>query len=48
MDLSISRTTLDWGVPVPDAPGHVIYVWVDALTNYITGRGLSRTRKRRL
>lgn len=38
-DLSISRTTLDWGVPVPDAPGHVMYVWVDALTNYITGAG---------
>ncbi len=38
-DLSVSRTTLDWGIPVPDAPGHVIYVWVDALTNYITGVG---------
>lgn len=38
-DLSISRTTFDWGVPVPDAPGHVMYVWVDALTNYITGLG---------
>jgi methionyl-tRNA synthetase len=38
-DLSISRTTLTWGVPVPDAPGHVMYVWVDALTNYITGVG---------
>lgn len=38
-DLSISRTTLTWGVPVPDAPGHVMYVWVDALTNYITGLG---------
>jgi methionyl-tRNA synthetase len=38
-DLSISRTTLDWGIPVPDAPNHVMYVWVDALTNYITGVG---------
>ena len=38
-DLSISRTTLAWGVPVPDAPGHVMYVWVDALTNYLTGVG---------
>ncbi len=38
-DLSVSRTTFDWGVPVPDAPGHVMYVWVDALTNYITGVG---------
>ncbi|WP_088343503.1 MULTISPECIES: methionine--tRNA ligase [Rhodomicrobium] len=38
-DLSISRTTLDWGIPVPDAPGHIIYVWVDALTNYITATG---------
>ncbi|WP_430913508.1 methionine--tRNA ligase [Methylobacterium sp. sgz302541] len=35
-DLSVSRTTFDWGVPVPDAPGHVMYVWVDALTNYLT------------
>lgn len=38
-DLSISRTALSWGVPVPDAPGHVMYVWVDALTNYLTGVG---------
>jgi len=38
-DLSVSRTTFDWGIPVPDAPGHIIYVWVDALTNYITGVG---------
>jgi methionyl-tRNA synthetase len=35
-DLSISRTTFDWGVKVPDDPRHVMYVWVDALTNYIT------------
>ena len=35
-DLSISRTTFSWGVPVPDAPGHIMYVWLDALTNYIT------------
>lgn len=40
-DLSISRTTFDWGVPVPDAPGHVMYVWVDALTNYLTGVGFA-------
>jgi methionyl-tRNA synthetase len=39
-DLSISRTTLDWGIPVPDAPGHVMYVWIDALNNYITATGL--------
>ncbi len=38
-DLSMSRTSFDWGVPVPGAPGHVMYVWVDALTNYITGAG---------
>ncbi len=38
-DLSVSRTTLKWGIPVPDAPGHLMYVWVDALTNYITGVG---------
>jgi methionyl-tRNA synthetase len=39
-DLSISRTTLDWGIPVPDAPGHVMYVWIDALNNYMTATGL--------
>jgi methionyl-tRNA synthetase len=38
-DLSISRTTFNWGVPVPGDPAHVMYVWVDALTNYITGAG---------
>lgn len=38
-DLSISRTTFSWGIPVPDAPGHVMYVWLDALTNYITACG---------
>ena len=38
-DLSISRTSFDWGVPVPDSPGHVMYVWLDALTNYLTGLG---------
>ncbi|KQN72870.1 methionine--tRNA ligase [Devosia sp. Leaf64] len=38
-DLSVSRTTFDWGVPVPGGEGHVMYVWVDALTNYITGVG---------
>ena len=38
-DLSISRTTFDWGVPVPGNPAHVMYVWVDALTNYITAAG---------
>ncbi|KIU29928.1 methionine--tRNA ligase [Sphingomonas melonis] len=38
-DLSVSRTSFDWGVPLPDSPGHVMYVWVDALTNYLTGAG---------
>ncbi|MHA1189426.1 MAG: methionine--tRNA ligase, partial [Alphaproteobacteria bacterium] len=38
-DLSISRTTFDWGIKVPDADGHIMYVWIDALTNYITGVG---------
>jgi methionyl-tRNA synthetase len=38
-DLSISRTTFDWGVKVPGNPKHVMYVWVDALTNYITAVG---------
>ncbi len=43
-DLSISRTTFDWGVKVPGAPEHVMYVWVDALTNYITGVGFPDER----
>ncbi|MDC0886363.1 methionine--tRNA ligase [Altererythrobacter sp.] len=38
-DLSVSRTSFDWGVKVPGSDGHVMYVWVDALTNYITGLG---------
>ena len=38
-DLPVSRTAFSWGVPVPDAPGHVMYVWLDALANYITGCG---------
>jgi methionyl-tRNA synthetase len=38
-DLSLSRATLDWGVPVPGDPTHVMYVWIDALTNYITAAG---------
>jgi len=38
-DLSISRTTFGWGVPVPDDPDHIMYVWLDALTNYITAVG---------
>lgn len=42
-DLSISRTTFSWGVPVPGDEAHVMYVWVDALTNYITGVGYPDT-----
>lgn len=38
-DLSISRTTFKWGIPVPDDPAHVIYVWLDALCSYITAIG---------
>lgn len=38
-DLSVSRTTFDWGIPVPDDPRHVMYVWVDALTNYLSATG---------
>ncbi|USG65890.1 methionine--tRNA ligase [Brevibacillus ruminantium] len=38
-DLSVSRSTFDWGVKVPSDPGHVIYVWIDALANYITALG---------
>lgn len=38
-DLCVSRTTFDWGIPVPNDPKHVMYVWVDALSNYITALG---------
>ncbi|NUP90556.1 MAG: methionine--tRNA ligase [Candidatus Sumerlaeia bacterium] len=38
-DVCVSRTTLDWGIPVPNAPGHVVYVWFDALINYISAIG---------
>ena len=38
-DLAVSRTTFDWGIKIPSNPKHVIYVWVDALTNYITALG---------
>lgn len=38
-DLSISRTSFSWGIPVPNDPQHVIYVWLDALTNYLTAIG---------
>ena len=38
-DLSISRSTFSWGIPVPDDPKHIMYVWLDALTNYITAIG---------
>ena len=42
-DLSVSRTSFDWGVPVPGSPGHIMYVWVDALTTYMTGVGYPDT-----
>ena len=42
-DLSVSRTTFDWGIRVPGDDGHVIYVWLDALTNYITAVGYPET-----
>ncbi|MGD0230495.1 MAG: methionine--tRNA ligase [Syntrophorhabdales bacterium] len=45
-DLSISRTTFNWGIPVPVNPRHVVYVWFDALTNYLTGAGfLTKTEQ---
>lgn len=42
-DLSVSRTTFRWGVPVPDDDAHIMYVWLDALTNYITAVGFPDT-----
>ena len=41
-DLSVSRSTLQWGIPFPGHPGHVVYVWLDALTNYISALGFDR------
>lgn len=38
-DLAVSRTTFTWGVPVKSDPKHVVYVWIDALSNYITALG---------
>jgi methionyl-tRNA synthetase len=46
-DLSVSRTTFDWGIPVPGDEKHVMYVWVDALTNYITAAGYPDTNAER-
>ncbi len=43
LDLSVSRTSFRWGIPVPDDPDHVIYVWLDALTNYMTALGYPDT-----
>ena len=42
-DLSVSRTSFTWGVPVPDDPAHVMYVWLDALTNYLAAVGFPDT-----
>ncbi len=45
-DLSISRTTISWGVPFPNDPEHVVYVWVDALCNYITAIGYGDSKRK--
>ena len=41
-DLSVSRTGLEWGIPFPGRPGHTVYVWLDALSNYVTALGFGR------
>ena len=46
-DLSVSRTGLAWGIPFPGYPGHTVYVWLDALTNYIYGARFRRRRRKR-
>jgi methionyl-tRNA synthetase len=46
-DLSVSRTSIKWGIPVPDDPAHVMYVWFDALTNYMTAVDSETSRPRR-
>jgi methionyl-tRNA synthetase len=45
-DLSVSRTSFKWGIPVPDDPAHVMYVWFDALTNYLTAAGFGQDQGR--
>jgi len=45
-DLSVSRTSFKWGVPVPDDPDHIMYVWLDALTNYMTAAGYPDTKSK--
>jgi len=45
-DLSVSRTSFKWGIPVPDDPAHVMYVWFDALTNYMTAVGFGQDQSR--
>ncbi len=47
-DLSISRTTVSWGVPFPNDPEHVLYVWIEALSNYITGIGYGDPAKQEI
>ena len=42
-DLSVSRANLEWGIPFPGQPGQTVYVWLDALTNYISALGFGRT-----
>ena len=44
-DLSISRTSFNWGIAVPDDEKHIMYVWLDALTNYITATGFPDEQK---
>ncbi len=43
-DLSVSRTSVEWGIPFPGRPGHTVYVWLDALSNYITALGLGSSK----
>ncbi len=46
-DLSISRSTFSWGIPIPDDPKHIMYVWLDALANYITAIGYGSSHQER-
>ncbi|HET9808761.1 MAG TPA: class I tRNA ligase family protein, partial [Candidatus Limnocylindria bacterium] len=45
-DISVSRRNLTWGIPFPDKPGHTVYVWFDALINYVTGVGFGTDEKK--
>ena len=47
-DLSVSRTSFKWGIKIPDSSNHIMYVWIDALTNYLTSIGYPKIKEKEL